>query len=409
MEVNRAPRPAILVGGNVNALSVTRSLAWAGIPVYLLNRANVPARCSRLGRWLAGLETPHEWRRFLLGSGSDYLAGAVVLACSDEAIEVVTDNWPELASKFILEECSPLVRRRLLDKFCTYEIAREVGIPVPRFWLASSDRGLDVVDEECRYPVILKPRLSHNSIKIGRKYARADNRSQLIAEHARLAHLGVPVVIMEFIPGNDDNSHSYYTYMDEDGTPLVNFTKSLLRRHPLNQGNATYHTTQWNPEVAELGLRFFRRVGLRGIGHVEFKRDPRDQKLKIIEVNARFTGANPLINKCGIDLALITYNRLTGRPQSYPETYKTGLVMWHPLEDFQAFVALRSRREITFLEWVREISRTDQLPYFDWRDPSPSIAACTWKSLRGFKYMLARLGTRTGMTTPTASFDIDGR
>jgi D-aspartate ligase len=410
MQIDRARRPAIAIGGDLSALSVTRSLSRAGIPVYLLNRSNAPARCTRLGHWFAGLETPRDWRQFLLGSRSDDLAGAVILACSDEAIEMVIDNWDALSAKFILEECPPGVRRGLLDKLFSYERAKEGGFAVPEFVVANSPRDIELVEQRCRFPVVLKPRLSHDSMKIGQKYLRANDRSELSAQLARLAHLGVPVVMMEFIPGSDDQSHSYYTYMDEDGTPLVNFTKSLLRRHPVNQGIATYHTTEWNEEVAELGLRFFRHVGLRGLGHVEFKRDARDGKLKIIEANARFTGANVLIRRCGIDLALITYNRLTRRPQELPKSYSNGLVMWHPLEDIQAFAELRKRGEINWGTWLRDISRTDQLPYFDWRDPAPSLAACTWKGLRTLRYALAGLvKSSTDAAAWNANADADSR
>src|SRR5260221_594633 len=88
-------RPAIIVGGDATALSVARNLSRAGIPVYLLNRPNVSARYSRWGRWITvpgGADTQQDWRRFVLGSDSDRLAGAVLLACSDEAIARMIDS-----------------------------------------------------------------------------------------------------------------------------------------------------------------------------------------------------------------------------------------------------------------------------------------------------------------------------
>ena len=72
--------------------------------------------------------------------------------------------------------------------------------------------------------------------------------------------------------------------------------------------------TDRNPEVAELGLRFFQGVGLRGLANVEFKRDARDGRLKLIECNHRFTAPTGLLRAAGMDLPLFVYNRLTGRP-----------------------------------------------------------------------------------------------
>jgi hypothetical protein len=74
--------------------------------------------------------------------------------------------------------------------------------------------------------------------------------------------------------------------------------------------------------------------------------------------------------------------------------------MWHPLEDIQAFVELRRRGEITWSAWLRDIGRTDKLPYFDWRDPAPSIAAVSWKGVRFSKQLLARLRRRSALAEP---------
>ncbi len=369
-------RPAIIVGGDATALSVARNLSRAGIPVYLLNRPNVSARYSRWGRWITvpgGSDTQQDWRRFLLGSDSDRLAGAVLLACSDEAIAMMSENWGALSSKFVLEESPPQVRLQLLDKLSTYEIARKGGIPVPGFWFAKSKADLRIVEEECRFPVILKPRLSYDSARIGRKHLRANTSSELATEFSRLAALQIPAVIMEFIPGGDDRLCSYYTYMDVDGTPLIQFTKRHPRRFPMNIGGATYHETTWAPEVAALGEKFFRHAGLRGLGNVEFKFDDRDQKLKIIESNARFTDADTLISRSGIDFARFAYDRLTGHSPPVPSGYRTGMVLWCPFQDFFAFLELRQKGLISLAEWLRSVRRTDVFQYWQWNDPLPSV------------------------------------
>src|SRR6185437_4458297 len=125
---------------------------------------------------------------------------------------------------------------------------------------------------------------------------------------------GLDVMVVEMVPGPDSRLCSYYTYLDESGTPLFHFTKRVIRRSPPVFGGGSYHITDWLPEVKELGLRFFQAVGLRGLGNVEFKRDERDGRLKLIECNARFTEANCLVMASSLDLPLLVYNRLVGRP-----------------------------------------------------------------------------------------------
>lgn len=366
--------PAIILGGDENALSVARNLAGAGVPVYLINRPQAPVRYTRFGSWLreAG-SNPREWASYLLGARSARLAGAVLFAGSDEAIELIAENHEALSAKFRLEECPPQVRLRLLDKLSTYRCARDAGVSVPGFWFPASRSELREAAAQCRFPVILKPRLSFHSLQLGRKHIRVENRAALEAEHARLVEMGIPAIVMELVPGGDDLLCSYYAYVGDDGTPLIEFTKRVTRRYPMNQGRATYHETTADPAVAALGAEFFRHAGLRGLGNVEFKLDRRDGLLKIIESNARFTAADALVTRSGIDFASFAYRRLTGGHPTVPAGYKTGMVLWYPIEDFFAFLEVRRHEGASWYEWVRDAALTDLFPYFRLDDPIPSF------------------------------------
>ncbi len=368
--------PVILLGGENNSWSVAHSLSTAGVKVYAINRKEVSALRSRhLERISVPGDNgnPENWRDFLLSAAAASFAGAAILCCSDEAIKLVAENWDALSSRYLLEPGPPQMRLDLLDKLTTYESASACGVAHPRFWRLEAGQSIGEVAQTCQFPVILKPRLSQHSRLIGAKYLRADNREELERKYKRCQELHIAVVAMEFIPGADDLNCSYYTYIDQNGKPLCHFTKRLLRRHPVNEGGASYHVTDWNPEVAEQGLRLFQHVGLRGLGNVEFKRDPRDGVLKLMEVNARFTAGNKLVTLSGIDLALLSYRQLTGRPYVAPRNYCPGLVMWDPIADFLAFRTLRSRGEITFAQWLRQAMRADTTPIYDFRDPLPGL------------------------------------
>ena len=132
-------------------------------------------------------------------------------------------------------------------------------------------------------------------------------------------------------------------------------TKRKLRQYPIWFGSGCFHTTTWDPEAAELGLRFFEGVGLRGLGNVEFKRDARDGRLKLIECNHRFTAATGLLRAAGADLPLFVYNKLMDRPLPQIEGYKTDLTMWYPMRDLRAMLAYRRHGQITFRSWARSV------------------------------------------------------
>jgi predicted ATP-grasp superfamily ATP-dependent carboligase len=391
--------PALVVGGLANALSVARSLGRRGVRVYALSSASKQVHRSRYVTWipLGGDGGSSEaWERFLLGPESDFLRGAVLLLCGDEGLEIAARHHAQLADKFVLEEADPEVRLRLLDKLSTYREAAQAGVPAPRFWEVAGEADLEPIRGELVFPLLVKPRLSHRFERVfRRKYLRAESEAELRAQLRRVAEHGLEVVLLEYIPGPDDRLCSYYTYLDETGEPLFHFTKRILRRYPPNMGGATYHITDWSPDVAELGLRLFRHVKLRGLGNVEFKRDPRDGSLKLIECNARFTAGNPLLAASGFDLGSFVYDRLVGLPSAPLREYRRGLRLWAPLDDFLAYHELRGRGELTLLGWLWSVLRPQTFPLFAWDDPLPALVT-TWQRLRelGSRWRVRRLAAQ---------------
>ena len=309
------PRPpAILVGANVvTAVSVIRSLARAGVDVRLLCRAGAVPSYSRYARRIpidASLPQQEAWLGYLLGPESEELRGAVLMACNDDGLELLLEHRDELAGKYRLDVCDPGAQRAMLDKLATYRLAAAAGVPTPRFWSAESEHEVRAHADEYVYPLMIKPLHSHEFKRVHEgKYLMAADFEELLAAWRRTHEHGVDVVLLEMIPGPDDLLCSYYTYLDERGAPQFHFTKRVIRRYPEHEGFGCYHITDWNPEVRDLGLRLFAHVGLRGVANVEFKRDPRDGRLKVIEVNARFTAANGLVAAAGYDLAQFVYNR----------------------------------------------------------------------------------------------------
>jgi D-aspartate ligase len=370
--------PAILLGGAMgNALSVARSLGRRGVPVYLLEDA--PSSHSRYARRLSpppAHSRQDGWARFLLGPDAARLRGAVLLSCSDAGIEMLIEHREALAERFVLDVSDVAAQRRVLDKLSTYEAARDAGVPTPLFWSAVDRDEVLARRGEYVFPLVVKPLYSHRFQKVfGDKFFRAEDFEGLLAAYERARAHDLEVVLLEEIPGPDDRLCSYYTYIDEGGEPLADFTKRIIRRYPENRGLACYHVTDWNPEVRDLGLRLFRHVGLRGVGNVEFKLDHRDGLLKVIECNARFTAGNPVLAASGYDLALFVYNRLAGvpQPQLKDRKYTEDLHLWFPRQDSHAFLELRAKGRLTLLAWLRSLCHRQVVPFFSWDDPAPFL------------------------------------
>lgn len=367
--------PAVILGGTITALSVARSLTDAGVTVYVLDQPHSPARASRRRAVFVDMGTGEMQPRMLdwLRSGPH---GAVVLACSDEGLELIAHHRAELVELgYHPMEADDEVLLAMLDKQRTDALAREHHIPVPHVLPLRDQADVNAVSSELSYPCVLKPVHSHvfARTKLGAKVLTADSPAALQAEFERMSAMGVELLVVEVITGPDDEYVSYYSYLDERGEPLLQLTKRKLRQHPNRFGTGTYHATTHDPEVADIGLRFFQAVGLRGLGNVEFKRDGRDGQLKLIECNARFTMSNELIRIAGIDLALFSYNRLLGRPTPPVGSYREDVRLWDPFNDTRAFLDYRRSGELSLGRWVGSLLHRQHFPTARVDDPLPAL------------------------------------
>jgi D-aspartate ligase len=382
--------PVLILGGEANALSVARNLGRDGVEVYFLGATDSYVRHSRHCK---SIDVPRQgsledsWERFLLGPESDELKGAIVLACSDAGIRVILRNREALLRRFRLDESNPAAQIAMLDKITTYQNAIAAGVPTPKFWLMQNREQALALKDQLLFPLIVKPSMSHVfEEKFGRKFLFASNFEQVLEGIDATTAAGVEVLLMEWIPGPDSRLCSYFTYLDENGQPLFHFTKRVIRRFPTGMGGASYHVTDWIPELIEPSLKLFRHVGLRGLANVEFKQDERDGSYKLIECNARFVASNHLVAGSGFDLAGFVYNRMTGQDQRPMEKYQSGRRLWDPGRDWSAFRELKALGQITWFEWLASLAHRQTFAWFEWSDPMPAIA----RMLRPLQRALSR-------------------
>ncbi len=380
--------PAIVLGGSANALSIVRSLGRAGVTCYAICNPQGEVKYSRFCKWIDVSKTPgtvpESWAAYLLGHESNHLRGAVLLAASDEAIELIAEHRRALSEKFRLDLSNPKAQLCMLNKLCTYEAAQRAGVPTPRFWVAGTREQVEKLKDKLSYPLILKPFFSH---RLKAPFNVAQTFEGLLDAFDATCHAGIKTFLVEMIPGCDDKLCSYYTYLDENGDNLFDYTKRIIRRYPLTVGRGVYHVTDHVPDVKELSMKLFREVGLLGIANAEFKLDEGDGQLKLIECNARFTAADCLLTASGLNLSLFVYNRLMGHPKPTPTSFRLGTRLWYPLRDFLAYRQLNRMGLLRFYQWVRSILHPQIFPFFRWDDPLPSI-------IRPFAFSVRRIRAR---------------
>jgi D-aspartate ligase len=382
--------PVVLLGGRENCLAVTRNFGRLGIKVYVSGRKGCHAlysrHCHRAFPVERGVSAEQAWHQLLIGSPPPELQGAIVFAMCDESLEFLAAHHGELSQRYKLPVSIPDLCMAMLDKLETLVRARAAGVPTPSFWVVDTAEELSAIRNGLHTPVMVKPLNSRTFVdEFGCKLFIVDGGFEEVVEKVELCHArGIKVMVVEMIPGPDSLLSSFNTCRKPSGEMLYEYTKSVIRRWPVNRGGATFHQSVWLPETAAMGRKLFDGIGWQGIGNVEFKRDIRDGKLKIIEVNGRFTAAQRLITEAGAPIDLIVYCHLTGQPQPHFDSYSQTKLFWYPLRDFFAFVQMRRAGQITFAEWLRSLDvRSLLLSVASWRDPLPSIVLA-WTSLRIF-------------------------
>jgi predicted ATP-grasp superfamily ATP-dependent carboligase len=374
----RSNPPAVLLGGEAIAVSVARSLGRSGVEVYALGTASVdPVRFSRyctqfvdLG---SGEDVQDRWMDWLARTAGE---PRVILPCNDDGLELVARRRSELGELgYRSIEADDSVLLTMLDKAQTYDLAARLGIASPKMYSVENPDALEPAVEELGFPLAVKPRHSYRFARqfgLRKKLFVVRDRAELEAVQAETTALGLEVIMTEIIPGGDDRLWTCTAYLDEQGSPLLHYTRRKVRQYPPGFGRGCYYVVEWDPEVAEVGLAFLRGAGIRGLASVEFKRDERDGYLKLIECNHRLDGATELARAGGVDLARFVYAQVLD-PGGKTSRPREGVRLWNPIEDTRSAWELWRRGELSLGGWFRTLLYPLRFQVFDRHDIKPSL------------------------------------
>jgi predicted ATP-grasp superfamily ATP-dependent carboligase len=121
-------------------------------------------------------------------------------------------------------------------------------------------------------------------------------------------------MVQELVPGGDDTLYTVGSYLAQDGRALGVFCGRKLRQTPPGIGTCRVGEAVWVDEVVHAALRLLRAFGYFGLSQVEFKRDARDGRYRLMEINPRLWQWHGLAAACGVDLPSIAYADLVGDP-----------------------------------------------------------------------------------------------
>ncbi len=339
-------------GENRSTLAVTRSLGKKGCRVVVTGKeARNLSSCSKF--CYNGFAVPDPFR-----DGSAYLKAMEELV-KREAIDIIipmTDQSICLLNKSrdILPESTILAcpleekMRAIGDKSNLCHLAEMLHVPIPQTLHIAGPKDLaDHIDLIERYPVVIKPAKSiipQDGMFISGGVMYASSRGELEYLYSSQQSLRYPSLIQEKIIGPGTG---LFTLYNKD-RHLALFSHRRIREKPPSGGvSVVSESVPLDEEMVEASSRLLSAVGWAGVAMVEFKRDSRNGKAVLMEINGRFWGSLQLAIACGVDFPALLLDHLQGKNPSTPiREYQIG----HKLKWFfgtldHLIIRLKNRNE----------------------------------------------------------------
>lgn len=374
--IGRFKEPAIVFGGGMNGLGVTRNLGTAGVKVYCVTERVDSAAFSN--RCYKRIVIPNYGgrarfvRSFLEDFSRKTTSRPVIFATDDIGTLMLSELADTIRDDYNFVVPKKDVARTLVIKQRFYDSLAKTSVPFPRVYTPNSSGGLESLKEEARYPLFIRPSISPQFTKVfKRKGFIASNDKELAYYYNLASRHKIDVMFQEIIFGSDANQYGISGLFGKKGGPLAFFAYHRLRSWPPMFGNSSLMESYPLTELSEMQSvlkEYLIDIGYSGIMDAEFKRDIRDNQFKLLEVNARSWWQNLFPTKCGLNIILKAYLDAIGEDVTYSEDYVEGL-KWIDLPN-DLLSAVFEKKLLT-REWFGSIGNIKAFSYFDFHDPGP--------------------------------------
>lgn len=301
--------PAAVVDvGWVNGLAAIRSLGRAGIRVLAVDHR--PSALGFRSRYAERYLVPDAHIAPLPFIASLRVLGEVVVfPTHDEQLNLIAQHLEDL------QVLAPFpawdVLERVQSKREQLAKAEGAGVDVPRTAHPTSADDARSAAAEIGLPVLVKPAHPVGFKQRFRKQAfRCVTLDEVAAAYERAQEFAP--MVQELIPGGDDALYTVGSYLARDGRPLGVFSGRKLLQTPPGVGTCRVGEAIWMQDAVDAALRLLAAFGYHGLSQVEFKRDPRDGRFKLMEINPRLWQWHGLATACGVDLPRLAYADLVG-------------------------------------------------------------------------------------------------
>jgi len=366
-------------GSLPNSLGVVRAFGRRGIPVvYLdpdrLDTVRYSKYITKRLKCQSSMESETGFVKVLLDFGKQINGKMMIIPTGDSDALVLSKHKHELEKYYHLPLPAFETVQKLVNKKDFYKLLVKMAVPHPETYFPETLNELLAKGREIGYPYIIKPVYSLPFQKeFGRKNFVINSSAELLQAIERLRGKNLEVMIQEIIPGRE--IYMFYTYFNRKSEPLAVCGYDKIRQYPPDFGSGSFCRSNWRSSPVEECIWLLREIGYNGFAEPELKKDPRDGKYKLLEINARTTTENRLAAACGVDIEYLGYLDAAGlsiKKEAY--SFRRDVSWVDDFADLMSCLMLLRRKELRVAEIIRTLRTRKVHSVLAWDDPSPFIA-----------------------------------
>lgn len=387
---------AVVLHMGEGGLGVTRALGALGVNVYGIDyRSDSVAFgskfCQRQLVFADPITEPDKCLDQFVRLAKTIPGKAVLMPTADAYVAFVSQYAAQLKDYYLFNIPAPEVLGSLVDKTEQYALAEKLGIPVPKTFTPTDMDSLEAMQESLPYPVFIK---GVNSARWNAEFHNkgfvANNPDEVRQYFRMTAEKNIPVLLQEIVLGPNKNHYKVCAYYSANKDLKAIFSTQKTRQFPSDFGVGCYMTAEHNPELIDLGRKFFEGIGYTGVGSIEFKKDDKDGLYKLMELNPRFWQQNYQATQAGINFPYINYLDCIGEQVEPAFDFKDNVRYLDVAADILSFIGNRKRGDITFSQWAKSVGKADCLAYVSCNDIGP-----LWNYFKQIsKFLFRKISTR---------------
>lgn len=384
---------AVVASAFQTGVLLARNLERRGVRVFLVDSdRSMHGFRSVYGETLAcpNPDTePEAWLAFMIELSVRAGGRPALIAASDMYVSAMGRHAAQLAPHFRFNP-EPIAKLQadLALKEGQIRLATAHGLPIPRTSYVTTEAEVAGFAAAASFPCLFKPQQQRfwsgapagHPLHIA-KVMTAGSAAELIENYRMASSLTPAVVLQEIIAGPDTNKRVHVALYRSDGERVGCCTTREFRTFPMLFGVPSVVEPVADPELEAICDRFLRAAGYIGICEIELKWDDRDGRVKMMDINPRYTGAGDAVPYAGLDHGWLHYLDLTG--QTVQPVRLNGLDFRHVMLR-NDIVAIRDYWRAGLLDWAA-IRRTYRRPVYFWdldfHDRRLALETL-WRSLR---------------------------